>query len=78
MRLRRLAKLNTSGTNGCPAVYDELDGILPGYLVIQGDLAGPEIMAQLENLLPGETAVVIKREIVLEALRKLLAESATP
>jgi hypothetical protein len=31
-------------------------------------------MARLENLLPGETAVIIKREVVEEALRKLLAE----
>ena len=75
-QLRRLAKLDTSGTNGCPAVYAIDD--MPDDLVIQGDQASPEIMAKVENPLPGETAIVIKREVVLEALRKLLAESTTP
>ncbi len=74
--LRKLAKDPDSGTNGCQTVY-ELDD-LPDDLVIQADQAGPEIMAMLENLLPGETAVVIKRSIVLEALRRLLAESTAP
>jgi hypothetical protein len=58
-----------------PAVYD-ID-VLPEYLAIQGDQADAEIMARLENLLPGETAVIIKREVVEEALRKLLAEGGT-
>jgi hypothetical protein len=75
MRLRKLAKDRDSGTNGCPAVYDVDE--LPDYLAIQGDQANAEIMARLENLLPGETAVVIKREVVEEALRKLLAEGGT-
>ena len=72
MHLRKLAKDIDSGTNGCPAVYD-ID-VLPEYLAIQGEQADAEVMARLENLLPGETAVIIKREVVEEALRKLLAE----
>jgi hypothetical protein len=75
MRLRKLAKDRDSGTNGCPAVYD-ID-VQPEALVIQGDQADADIMATLENLLPGETAVIIKREVVEEALRKLLAEGGT-
>jgi len=76
MRLRKLAKDGASGTNGCPAVYD-ID-VLPEYLAIQADQADAEIMARLENLLPGETAVIIRREVVEEALRKLLAEGGAP
>lgn len=75
MRLRQLAKLDTSGTNGCPAVYD-ID-VRPDDLVIQADQADAAIIARLENLLPGEAAVIIKREIVEEALRKLLMEGGT-
>ena len=48
--------------------------MLPEYLAIQGEQADAEVMARLENLLPSETAVIIKREVVEEALRKLLAE----
>ncbi len=75
MHLRKLAKDADSGTNGCPAAYaiDEL----PGYLAIQGDQADAETMANLENVLPGETAVIIKRQVLEEALRKLLAEHGT-
>jgi hypothetical protein len=76
MNLRKLAKDADSGTNGCPTVYavDEL----PADLVIQGVEAGASLIAELENVLPGETAVIIKREVVEEALRKLLAEGPTP
>ncbi len=70
MRLRKLAKDASSGRNGCPTVYatDTRD------LVIQGDEVDDETRAALENPLPGETAVVIKREVVEEAIRKLLGE----
>ena len=76
MHLRKLAKDADSGTNGCPTVYavDEL----PAELVIQGVEARASLIAELENVLPGETAVIIKREVVEEALRKLLAEGTTP
>ena len=76
MHLRKLAKDADSGTNGCPTVYavDEL----PAELVIEGVEARASLIAELENVLPGETAVIIKREVVEEALRKLLAEGTTP
>jgi hypothetical protein len=74
-RLRKLAKDPDSGTNGCPSVY-EID-TMPDYLVIQADQADDEIMVNLENPLPRETAVVIKREVVEAALRKLLSEGRT-
>lgn len=76
MNLRKLAKDADSGTNGCPTVYavDEL----PADLVIQGVEAGASLIAELENVLPGETAVIIKREVVEEALRELLAEGTMP
>jgi hypothetical protein len=75
MHLRKLAKDGDSGTNGCPTVYavDEL----PEHFVIQGDQADTEILAELENPLPGENAIIIKREVVKEALRKLAAEAGT-
>lgn len=67
MRLYKLAKDGESGMNGCPTVYatDTRD------LVIQGDEVDEETRASLENLLAGESAVVIKRDVVEEALRKL-------
>jgi hypothetical protein len=74
MHLRKLAKDAGSGTNGCPTVYavDEL----PEDLVIQGVRADAGIIAELENVLDGETAVIIKREVVNEALRKLLEQGS--
>lgn len=69
MKLRKLAKDGDSGMNGCPTVYaSETD---TGKLVIQADEADDETLASLENLLKGETAVVIKREVVEEAMRVL-------
>ena len=75
MPLHKLAKDADSGTNGCPTVYaiDEL----PEDLVIQGVQADAGVIAELENVLDGETAVIIKREVVKEALRKLLEEGST-
>lgn len=68
MHLYKLAKDGESGMNGCPTVYatDTRD------LVIQGVQADADTMASLENPLAGENAVVIKREVVEEAIRKLL------
>ena len=66
MRLERLAKDEGSGKSGCPTVYvDEA-----GALVVQGDLVDSETFEQLENVLPGESAVRIKPAVVAEALRR--------
>ncbi len=69
MRVRMLAKDPGSGRNGCPAVYAPLE--LPDSLVIQAPQADGDTMGNLANLLDGETAVIIKREVVENALRKL-------
>jgi hypothetical protein len=67
MRLERLAKDPESGNFGCPSVYLAEDG----GLVIQGDLVDNDTHGRLQNLLPSEGAVHIKREVVEEALRRL-------
>jgi hypothetical protein len=67
MRLERLAKDPGSGNFGCPSIYLAEDG---GF-VVQGNLVDADTHAGLENLLPGEGAVHIRREVVEEALRRL-------
>jgi hypothetical protein len=74
MALRKLAKDPSSGMNGCHTVY-VLDTD-PTRLVIQADLADDETIAEMENLLQGEGGLVIKREVVEEALRILREEEA--
>lgn len=69
MRLYKLAKDRDSGPQGCQTVY-ATDG---PYLVIQGDVADAETFAELENVLNGEGAIMIKQEIVEEAIRVLQA-----
>ena len=58
-----LAKDEDSGHAGCPSVY--LDG---DELVVQGPAAD---LAQLVNVLPGETAARIKVGVVRNALQRL-------
>ncbi len=66
MHPRTLARQDCSGGT-CPAVYvlDEL----PDELVVQGKKASAGLLARLEGLAHDETAVIIRREIVREALR---------
>lgn len=66
MRLKKLAKDPGSNPDGCPTVYLAEDG----RLSVQGDLVDADTHAELENLLPGEAAVFIKPEIVIEAVRR--------
>jgi hypothetical protein len=67
MRLERLAKDADSGEKQCPSVDLDLDA---GDLVV----TGPSVdTAQLENVLPGEGAVRIKPDVVLEAMRRYRA-----
>lgn len=49
---------------GCPSVYAGESG----ELVIQGLQVDADTFAQLENVLPGETAVRIRAEVVRRAL----------
>jgi hypothetical protein len=58
------------GSASCPAVYTAA-----GYdddLVVQGWIAGAQLA---EGVPPGEQRVVLPRETVLEAARKLAARS---
>ncbi|MBV9010985.1 MAG: hypothetical protein JO272_02840 [Pseudonocardiales bacterium] len=66
MRLKRLAKDGDSNPTGCQTVYLTEDG----RFGIQGDVADDDTYANLENLLLGEGAVLIKPEIVIEAVRR--------
>jgi hypothetical protein len=51
----------TSQGGGCPTLY-ETDG---GDYVVQGDvLTDPEALAQLKDVLPGETFVVVPRALL--------------
>lgn len=67
MDLTMLAKDENSGYNGCPSVYLAENG----DLVVQGDGLDTATAANLRNVLPGEGAVQIKLDVVVEALRKL-------
>lgn len=66
MKLTLLAKDETSGRDGCQAVYLTEDG----RFGVQGDVVDDDTHANLENLLPGEGGVFIKPEIVIEAVRR--------
>lgn len=67
MQLDLLAKDGESGNFGCPSVYLADNG----DLVVQGHVLDADTTENLQNLLPGETGVRIKAEIVLEAVRRL-------
>lgn len=69
MRLERLAKDAGSGVDGCPAMYVAEDG----SFVVQGDLLDEDTIGNLQNVLPGEGAVQIRPEVVIEALRRYQA-----
>ncbi len=66
MKLTLLAKDETSGRDGCQAVYLAEDG----RFGVQGDVVDDDTYANLENLLPGEGGVLIKPEILIEAVRR--------
>ncbi len=58
----RLTMLGTTSEDGeCPTLY-ETDN---GDIVVQGDrLTDPEALAQLQHVRPGETFVVVPRELL--------------
>lgn len=67
MRLQMLAKDAQSGEKNCPSVNDDLDGD-------EFVLVGPTVdTSKVENVLPGEGAVRIKRGVVIEAVQRYLA-----
>lgn len=51
-----------SGNDGCPTLY-EIDG--SGQYLVQGDtVTDPGELHQLANVTPGESAVVVPRELL--------------
>lgn len=75
MRLRKLAKDKDSDIGGCQTVYDVLDPPSDPECVVQGLVISD---GHLENVLPGEGAVRIKREVLIEAVRRLHDEGLSP
>lgn len=69
MKLTLIAKDESSGKNGCPAFYN-LD-TLPDECIIQAPLVTADEAAQLVNVLPGEGAVRIKKQVLIDALARL-------
>jgi hypothetical protein len=66
VRLRLVYSGSQGG--GCPTVY-ETDR---GDLVVQGDrLTNREALGDLKDVLPGETAVVVPRSLLLEAVKRM-------
>lgn len=66
MKLTMLYKDQNSGGNGCPSVYLTDSG----DFVVQGaSLDGAEF-TQLENVLPGESAVRISPEVIMGAIER--------
>jgi hypothetical protein len=66
-RLIKLAKDPNSGNGGCMTVYLTED---TAQLVVQGDQVDGDTFAELENVLPGETAVTIDLQIVKRAIEE--------
>jgi hypothetical protein len=63
MKLTLLYKDQNSGGNGCPSVYLSDSG----EFVVQGVELDDVTTAELQNVLPGETAVRISADIILGA-----------
>jgi hypothetical protein len=59
-----LYKDQNSGGNGCPSVYLTDSG----DLVVQGSALDGTALAQLENVLPGESAVRVSPEVIMGAI----------
>jgi hypothetical protein len=64
MKLTRLYKDQSSGGNGCPTVYVGETG----EFVVQGVKLDDATFAELENVLPVESAVLISPEVILGAV----------
>lgn len=62
-----LAKDGDSHENGCESAYL----VESGLMLVQGPVADADTWANVKNPLPGEGGVLIKPEILAEAVRKL-------
>jgi hypothetical protein len=68
MRLRFLGSTSESGA--CPSLY-ETDH---GTIVVQGlELIDPEARADLRDVLDGETAVEVPKELLIDIARRVLS-----
>lgn len=66
MQVRMLAKDNTSGETGCPAAYLGDNG----EMIVQAPEVDADTMGNLVNLLPGETAVRIDPQVIVDAAQR--------
>jgi hypothetical protein len=69
VKLTMLCKDSGSGGSGCPSVYVGEDG----DFVVQGVRLDSDTFSNLENVLPGETAVRISPEVILGAVERYTA-----
>ncbi|MEU1385335.1 MULTISPECIES: hypothetical protein [unclassified Nonomuraea] len=71
MRMRFLG--STSEAGACPTLY-ETDR---GTIVVQGlHVTDPEALADLRDVLDGEAAVEVPRELLTEIARRVLADGS--
>lgn len=66
MKLMMLCKEDGSGSDGCPSIYLTDDG----QFVVQGRGVDGATAGELKNVLPGEAAVFISAEVLLQAAEK--------
>lgn len=61
---RRLRMLGTNSKTGeCPTLYEDLDS---GEILVQGyTVTDPDDLAQMKNVLPGESMVVVDRALLV-------------
>jgi hypothetical protein len=72
VRLQKLCKDPESNPGGCQSVYLAENGMM----AVQGLTMDADTFANMEHVLPGESGVLIKPEIILEAARLYQAGSA--
>jgi hypothetical protein len=67
MKLRLVYSGSQGG--GCPTVYETDQG---DNVVVQGDLlTDTEALGDLKDVLPGESAVLLPRNVIVEAARRM-------
>lgn len=69
MRVKLLAKDQSSGGQGCPSGYLGDNGMC----VIQGPEVDDDTYANLANVLPGEKGVVLRPQVILDLANQLRA-----
>ncbi|MGH3621254.1 MAG: hypothetical protein ACRDQ5_05605 [Sciscionella sp.] len=72
VQLQKLCKDPDSNPSGCQTVYLTENGMM----AVQGLTMDADTYANMENVLPGKSGVLIKPEIILEAARLYRAGSA--